>query len=597
VPRRADTIGAVVLAGGAVVGAFAPASPGLAGGAILMVAAVLRMAGLRWWVSAALVVGVLTSMTADAAWRATRDPPTEPIDGVVRLVGDPSPMEGGGWRVEIRHGGRRLDAEFGGAHMEVGDLLAGTTIHVTASSVRPARRWQRFRHVAGTMEVDQVGSTGPAGPVYRAANALRRLLWKGSAPLGEREASLLAGLVLGDDRAQSASTADDFRAAGLGHLLAVSGQNVAFVLAAAAPALGRLRYRWRFPLTLLLLGFFAIVTRFEPSVLRATVMAGGSALAAARGRQAGGARLLAVTVAGLVVLDPFLVHRAAFRLSVAASAGILVAAGALAGAIPGPRLFRETAGVTLAAQAAVTPLLLAGFGPVPVAALPANLLAAPVAGPLMVWGVTGGLVAGILGSPVDAVIHAPTGVGLRWIANVGEWSATHPTGYMGTVMGSLVAGSVALAAWLSARGRSRHAMGALLGTLIVLLTVATSTIVGSADAGADGGIRVLGEGEVVVVDRLGSTRRLLGDLRRRGVDQPLLIVFREPVPAGVGSTLDLRFDPHQRWGPPASVGAVVPASGTRFMVGGTTWVVHLDRGLLMVRRAPAWVEPRVPSAG
>jgi competence protein ComEC len=415
--------------------------------------------------------------------------------------------------------------------------------------------------------------------------------------LDEREASLLAGLVLGDDRAQSALTADDFRAAGLGHLLAVSGQNVAFVLAAAAPGLGRLRYRWRLPLTLLLLGFFAVVTRFEPSVLRATVMAGGSALAAARGRQAGGARLLAATVAGLVVLDPFLVHRAAFRLSVAASAGILLAARALADSIPGPRVLRETAGVTLAAQAAVTPLLLTGFGPVPVAALPANLLAAPVAGPLMVWGITGGLVAGLLGSPVDAVVHAPTGLGLRWIATVGAWSATHPTGYMGTVLGSSVAGSVAMAAWLSRRGRVGQGRGVLLGVALVLLAVAASTLAGSADAGADAGIRVLGEGEVVVVDRFGSTRRLLADLRGRGVDQPILVVFREPVPAGVGDALDLRFGSHQRWGPPASVGAVVPASGSRFRVDGTTWVVHLERGLLLVRRAPAWVEPRVPSAG
>nr|MBC8483836.1 hypothetical protein [Actinomycetota bacterium] len=94
-PRRADTIGAVVLAGGAVVGAFAPTPPGLVCGAILMVAAGLRMAGLRWWVSAALVVGVLTSMTADAAWRATRDPSAEPIDGVVRLFCGPRPLAGG----------------------------------------------------------------------------------------------------------------------------------------------------------------------------------------------------------------------------------------------------------------------------------------------------------------------------------------------------------------------------------------------------------------------------------------------------------------------------------------------------------------------
>jgi hypothetical protein len=162
VPRWADTAGAVALATGAVVGAFTPTPPGLVGGALLMAAAVLRLAGLRWWVSAALVVGVLTSMTADAAWRATAHPPAGPIEGVVRLVGDPTPMEGGGWRVEVRHGGQRLDAEFGGAHLEVGDLLAGATIQVTAGNVRPARRWQRFRHVAGTVEVDRVGATGPA---------------------------------------------------------------------------------------------------------------------------------------------------------------------------------------------------------------------------------------------------------------------------------------------------------------------------------------------------------------------------------------------------------------------------------------------------
>ena len=46
---------------------------------------------------------------------------------------------------------------------------------------------------------------------------------------------------MGDDRDQGAVVADDFRAAGLGHLLVVSGQNVAFVLAVAMPVAGRLR--------------------------------------------------------------------------------------------------------------------------------------------------------------------------------------------------------------------------------------------------------------------------------------------------------------------------------------------------------------------
>ncbi|RUA24824.1 MAG: ComEC/Rec2 family competence protein, partial [Actinobacteria bacterium] len=163
--------------------------------------------------------------------------------------------------------------------------------------------------MAGTLRVDRVGPTVLAGTVHGLANSLRRTLARGASPLGRERAALLTELVVGDDRGQSDRTSDDFRAAGLGHLLAVSGQNVAFVLAAAGPVLLRIRFRYRLPLALVLLAFFALATRFEPSVLQATVMAGGSALAAARGRTTGGLRLLGASVVVLLLVDPLLVHR------------------------------------------------------------------------------------------------------------------------------------------------------------------------------------------------------------------------------------------------------------------------------------------------
>ncbi|MCH2425987.1 MAG: hypothetical protein MK177_01495 [Acidimicrobiales bacterium] len=49
--------------------------------------------------------------------------------------------------------------------------------------------------------------------------------------------------------------------------------------------------------------------------------------------------------------------------------------------------------------------------------------------------------------------------------------------------------------------------------------------------------------------------------------------------------------------PLASVGARIPPGRARFRVGGSTWVVHLERGRLLVRRAPTVVVPRVPSTG
>ena len=53
--------------------------------------------------------------------------------------------------------------------------------------------------------------------------------------------ALFLGIVFGDDRGQSELEQFRFRASGLGHLTAVSGQNVAFVLVAASPLLRRLR--------------------------------------------------------------------------------------------------------------------------------------------------------------------------------------------------------------------------------------------------------------------------------------------------------------------------------------------------------------------
>ena len=65
----------------------------------------------------------------------------------------------------------------------------------------------------------------------------------------------------------------------------------------------------------------------------------------------------------------------------------------------------------------------------------------------------------------------------------------------------------------------------------------------------------------------------------------------------LADALEQRLGPHERWGPPASVGARTPLGGTWFRVGGFTLVVHLERGLLLDRRAPTVMVPRVPSSG
>ena len=217
-------------------GALVARAPTAAAMWMLLAAAIAwrLVEGRRVWLAAvAVAVAVIVSGLGAHALTGTGNVPDGPVSGLARLVGDPRPVASGGWRVEVRLDGRRFDAEFGAVHNAVAPLLAGDGIEVEGVLDGSPRRWQHTRHVAGTLRVDRVGPTVLAGTVHGLANSLRRTLARGASPLGWERAALLTELVVGDDRGQSDRTSDDFRAAGLGHLLAVSGQNVAFVLAAA----------------------------------------------------------------------------------------------------------------------------------------------------------------------------------------------------------------------------------------------------------------------------------------------------------------------------------------------------------------------------
>ena len=321
-------------------------------------------------------------------------------------------------------------ATSGSARATLLAAQAGERLLVVGRTERPppGASWLEARHVAGLIAVDEIVVRSSGAPWMRAANGLRGILARGADALPPRQRSLFLGFVLGDTRGQPVDITDDFRGSGLSHLLAVSGQNVAFVLALAGPFLRRVGLRARLPATLAVIGFFALLTRFEPSVLRASVMAALAVTAATLGRETSSVRLLALAVTGLVLVDPFLVRSVGFQLSVGACIGIVLLSAPLARALPGPRPIVEALAVSLSAQAGVAPALIAVFSGVPVAGVPANLLAAPAEGPVMVWGLAAGVAAGLLGGGVAVALHWPTRLLIGWIAGVAHWAASLPLG-------------------------------------------------------------------------------------------------------------------------------------------------------------------------
>jgi competence protein ComEC len=315
-------------------------------------------------------------------------------------------------------------------------------------------RW-RWKHAVGEFHATDLLGVEPArAPLARIANQARSLVLAGSEHLAPTDRALLAGFLLGDTRGVPEQLTEQFRAAGLTHLTAVSGENVAFVLALFAPLLRRFGLRGRVLAALAVLVCFGTMTRWEPSVLRAIAMAVVALVAGYLGRPTVGLRVLVLAATALLLADPFLLHQVGFLLSCAASLGIAVLARPIAARLHGPGWMREVLGVTAAAQVGVAPVLIPVFGAVPLVALPANLVAVPLAAPLTMWGLAAGVVGGLarpVSPAIPRLLELPTVGLLHALIAVADLASRVPV----AIDGRAAWGLVALGALLAAAHRTR----------------------------------------------------------------------------------------------------------------------------------------------
>ena len=305
--------------------------------------------------------------------------------------------------------------------LEAGDqvVLSGRLGALRPTSFDDRARW---RHAIGRLNRTQVIALASARGTVHLANRLRDVVLRGTAPLRPTTRALLAGFLLGDTRAVPDDVVAAYRGSGLSHLLAVSGENVAFTLALFGPLLRRMALGPRTVAAVAIVLLFATMTRFEPSVLRATALAVVALGSSFVGRPASSLRALGLAVIVLLVVDPFLLHSIAFLLSCGASAGIAVLSTPIRGRLPGPAWLRDPLAVSLAAQVGVTPVLLATFGTVPIVTPLANLLAAPAAEAVGVYGMLASAVGGVVPA-LAPVLQQPTAALIAWITAVARAGA------------------------------------------------------------------------------------------------------------------------------------------------------------------------------
>lgn len=420
-----------------------------------------------------LVIGVTVAIVfvgasgAQNSWRHSTPELIGAYSGPAILRSDPEQFFGG-QRVVLEIGGKRFETiAYGPSGRRLRTRLMGEVVWVEGirSSVRADRtKWLAPRHVVGTFSLTSVSEHASFGsPLFRSVNRIRRVLIRSAEVMPDSEAALYLGLIIGDDRNQPESMRIAFRSAGLAHLVAVSGQNVAFVLIVLSPLFRRLRTWWRLAATVAVLGWFVLLTRIEPSVLRAATMAGLSALGFARGLKVSAQNLLALAVVVLLVIDPMLAWSVGFLMSVGATTGLIAIA---------PRLSRQLVqvgvpiwcarplSITIGAQLGVMPISVLVFRSAPIIGILANLLAVPVAGFVMLTGLPLGLLSAVLPEQLIALVMWPIVLAVRWV----WWVAViaqriSPHGVLNFAVW-MALGFCVIARWRYVRNRSKFGLPA-----------------------------------------------------------------------------------------------------------------------------------------
>jgi competence protein ComEC len=479
----------------------------------------------RNWIVALALAGLISGLASTARAGGTRyaDIPTGGVTLAARLADDLRPsgfelrapiqpthlLTRAGW--EPWAGPRLvLVAEAGG------DAAAGEAVVVTGR-LRAWDGWIRGDPVAGALEASSLEPLGPSSdPLFRTGNAIRgrvQAVLRDRGPAG----ALLSGFLIGEVGDLPTVDQENLRLAGLSHFVAVSGSNVALFLAALFVAAGPLGWSpgRRAVVGLLGLAVFVVVTRWEPSVVRASFMAALVLLGRVAGIALTAWAALGWAVVFSLLVGPELVDEVGFQLSVAATGGVLVGGR---WARSGDRsVVAQSLGVTLGAQAAVAPLLLWHFGSVPMLAPLTNLVAAPIV--TLATALAG--VAVVTGVPAAVTASSLLAGGILQLA---ELAAAWPQlGLAGTIG---VAGVLGVA-WHSRRLRPALALvvsvivaSGLLPAGRVTVPTAVFLDVGQGDAT----LLLGGSGETILVDGGPDARVLLAKLRRRGIDHLDLVV-------------------------------------------------------------------------
>jgi len=439
----------------------------------LLCAGSAAVAGVVWWragrsarpgwrlagavLAAASVVGVGFGWAVALRTEAVSQHPISAAFGstaAVTVTPSESPLPAGGRRLMFRATLQRLDGAQSAGRVVVfasgagfDEVMVGQSMAFRAKIARPMRRDLTVAVLTAAGQPVR----GEPGLVARAAHRVRtRFAAVAGQVLPAEQARMLPALVLGDTSAITVATGREFRAAGLTHLMAVSGANVTIVCGAVLFSARLVGPRAAAVLAGLALVAFVIVVQPTASVLRAAVMGAIALLGVLSARRRQAIPSLAASVLVLLALAPQLAVDVGFALSVVATAALVLIAPVWAARLVDrgwPKPLAAAVCVAWAANLVTAPLIAGISGRLSLVSTLANLAVAVLVAPITVLGSAAAVLCGCWPAAAQLLIRF-TGPELWWVCHVAHWTGGVPAATVPVPAGAAGAFGVGAAAVL-----------------------------------------------------------------------------------------------------------------------------------------------------
>lgn len=261
------------------------------------------------------------------------------------------------------------------------------------------KQYLKTKKIYGIIEAKQssisIKKEENVNDILKLTNRIRsKIQEKANQLLEEKQASVLIALLIGNKDDLEEEVEEAFRTSNLSHMLAISGAHVSYVILLISFIIANSKVSKKVGkiVTILLLGFFLLLTGQTPSVTRACVMSMYWIIASLFHKRVSVYSSISISFLIILALNPYSILDIGMQLSYGGTIGIVTLYGILTNRWKDKKKSKirkkiaEMVGLTLSANLMIFPITLYHFHTLSLTFLISNLLASPIMGILVILG-------------------------------------------------------------------------------------------------------------------------------------------------------------------------------------------------------------------